>query len=183
MLLSGLNIPNSLTLLRILLTPLFVGIVLYNHYRLAFWTFVAGGVSDALDGAIARLLNQRTSMGTLLDPIADKIFLSSAVTVVAVMGMVPAWIAIALVSRDIIVISGVVLLKWVDTPIPIRPHLWGKLTTLSEIFYLFLVLLRQSGYAHPGRLDLVGVLTVLLAVVSGVFYVVQGLRWFQKYKS
>ncbi|MHB1606492.1 MAG: CDP-alcohol phosphatidyltransferase family protein [Leptospirales bacterium] len=182
MLLSGLNIPNTLTLLRILLTPFFVGIVLYAHYKLAFWTFVVGGVSDALDGAIARLLNQRTALGMILDPIADKIFLSSAVTVVAVTGMVPTWIAIALVSRDIIVISGVVLLKWVETPIPIRPHLWGKMTTLLEIFYLFLVLLGQSGYAHPVRLDMVGVMTVLLAMISGVFYVCLGLSWFQKYK-
>lgn len=182
MLLSGLNIPNALTVFRILLTPIFLGIVLYEHYRLAFWTFVLGGVSDALDGAIARLLNQRTSLGTILDPIADKIFLSSAVTVIAVMGMVPVWIAIALVSRDVIVISGVVLLQWVGTPIPIRPHFWGKMTTLFEILYLFLVLLRQSGYAQLGSLDLVGVLTVSLAIVSGVFYVGLGLSWFQKYK-
>ncbi|MHB1286247.1 MAG: CDP-alcohol phosphatidyltransferase family protein [Leptospirales bacterium] len=182
MLLPGLNIPNSLTLLRILMTPLFVGIVLYNQYKLALWTFFVGAVSDALDGAIARLLNQRTPLGTLLDPVADKIFLSAAVTVIAVTGMVPAWIAIALVSRDIIVISGVVLLKWVETPIPIRPHFWGKLTTLFEIFYLFSVLLRQAGYSYPGHLDLIGVLTVLLAFVSGGIYVFQGLSWFQKYK-
>jgi cardiolipin synthase len=183
MILPKLNLPNLLTLLRILMTPVFVGVILYGMHRLAFWIFMAGGISDALDGAIARLLNQKTMLGTMLDPIADKIFLSSAVTVTAFTGMVPLWVAIALVSRDIIVVSGVVLLKWVDTPIPIRPHFWGKVTTLSEIVYLFLVLLGYAGYGKTTWIDPVGDLAVGLAVVSGVFYVSRGVAWFQAHKS
>ena len=103
---SSINLPNSLTLFRIFLTPFLVAVLLYGRDRLAFWTFVIGGVSDAMDGAIARLLNQKTMMGTILDPVADKIFLSATVTVMSVIGYVPAWVAIALVSRDLIVISG-----------------------------------------------------------------------------
>lgn len=183
MFVSRLNIPNALTLFRILLTPVFVGVVLYGKHRLAFWIFMTGGFSDALDGALARILNQKTMLGTLLDPIADKIFLSSAVTVTAFTGMVPLWIAIVLVSRDIIVVSGVVLLKWVDTPIPIRPHFWGKVTTLSEIIYLFLVLLKYAGYSRSSWIAPIGDLAVGLAVVSGVFYVSRGIAWFQVHKS
>ncbi|MCL4461363.1 MAG: CDP-alcohol phosphatidyltransferase family protein [Nitrospirae bacterium] len=174
-----INLPNSLTLLRIFLTPFLVAVLLYGKNRLAFWTFVVGGISDAMDGAIARLLNQKTMMGTILDPVADKIFLSATVTVMSVVGIVPAWVAIALVSRDLIVILGVFLLKWVETPIPIRPHLWGKVTTLIEILYLFLVLMGNAGYGTPGHLEAIAVMTVILAILSGVFYVYQGIRWFQ----
>ena len=176
---SSINLPNSLTLFRIFLTPFLIAVLLYGRDRLAFWTFVIGGVSDAMDGAIARLLNQKTMMGTILDPVADKIFLSATVTVMSVIGYVPAWVAIALVSRDLIVISGVFLLKWVETPIPIRPHLWGKVTTLIEILYLFLVLLGKAGYGHSGHLGSIAVITVIMAIMSGVFYVHQGIRWFQ----
>ncbi|MHB1925795.1 MAG: CDP-alcohol phosphatidyltransferase family protein [Leptospirillum sp.] len=180
---SSINLPNILTLFRIFLTPFLVAVLLYGKDRVAFWTFVAGGVSDAMDGAIARLLNQKTVMGTILDPVADKIFLSATATVMAVVSFIPVWVAIALVSRDLIVISGVFLLKWVETPIPIRPHLWGKVTTLTEILYLFLVLMGNAGYGHPAHMEEISYITVTLAVLSGIFYVHQGIRWFQNHSK
>lgn len=142
-----------------------------------------GSLSDALDGMMARLLGQKTDLGRFLDPAADKILLSTTLLTLVVLGKIPVWIAIALVSRDMIIVFGVVVLRLVDTPIPINPTGLGKLSTTLEMIYLFLVLSGLAGYAHISGVELIGDFAVVLSLISGGYYVSQGFLWYQHYRE
>jgi cardiolipin synthase len=180
---QGVNLPNSLTVFRIFLAPFLLGLIVYGKMREAFWCFLIGSISDALDGLMARLLGQKTDLGRFLDPAADKILLSTTLLTLAVLEKVPVWISIALVSRDVIIVFGFVVLRLVDTPIPINPTRLGKLSTTLEMIYLFLVLSGLAGYAHVSETGYFGDLAVALSLVSGGYYISQGFMWYQHYKE
>ena len=136
-----MTVPNALTLLRILAIPFFAIAVWYGHLWHALVLFVAAGLTDLLDGWIARAFNQRSRLGAILDPAADKLLMTTAFILMALPKdhlrlPIPAWVAILAISRDV-VISLVALVAWVkDEHLDQRPSLLGKVTTGAEIVAL-----------------------------------------------
>ena len=136
-----MNIPNSLTILRILLIPVYIGFMTYGSYGFALLTLLVAGLTDAIDGHLARKLNQRTRLGTLLDPLADKLLLTSSFISLAMLHLVPSWLVILVVSRDIILLLGTVVAHVTSTPINVTPTFLGKGTTLLQLSYVLLIVL------------------------------------------
>ena len=171
-----MNLPNSLTVLRIILIPFFVGFLIYGHYGLALLTLIVAGITDILDGVIARMANQRTKLGAYLDPLADKLLLTSAFVTLAILHLVPIWVAIVVLSRDLIIVAGTLLLYITETPLEVVPTVLGKGATLAQLLYLALALVFV--YLQRDRALLIPLLAVMLVltVVSGLQYVYRGIR-------
>lgn len=171
-----MNLPNSLTVLRILLIPFFVGFLIYGHYGWALSTLILAGLTDILDGVIARLANQRTKLGSYLDPLADKLLLTSAFVTLAILHVVPIWAAIAILSRDLIIVAGTLLLYVTETPIEVVPTVVGKGATLTQLLYLALALLFIfRGWDTHVLMPLLA-LMLILTTASGLHYVARGIR-------
>jgi len=171
-----MNLPNSLTMLRILLIPFFIGFLTYERYDWALGALLIAGVTDVLDGVIARLADQRTKLGAYLDPLADKMLLTSAFVTLSVLHLVPVWIAIVVVSRDLIIVAGTLLLHVTQTPLEVIPTALGKGTTLVQLSYLVLVLILIYRHEEVGQLLPLLVLMLTLTIVSGLQYVYRGIR-------
>src|SRR5207244_8705519 len=109
------------------------------------------GVTDILDGVIARMANQRTKLGAYLDPLADKLLLTSSFVTLSILHLVPGWVAIVVVSRDLIIVAGTLLLHLTQTPLEVAPPALGKGTQLDKLCYLVLalVLIEFQKYVHP----------------------------------
>lgn len=173
-----MNLPNSLTVLRILLVPFFVGFLLYGQYGWALVTLVVAGVTDVLDGVIARMANQRTKLGAYLDPLADKLLLTSAFVTLSVLHLVPGWVAIVVLSRDLILVAGTLLLHVTQTPIEVVPTILGKGTTLLQLSYLVLALVLVYRQQDVDVLLPLLAFMLVLTVISGLHYVYRGIRAF-----
>lgn len=134
------TVPNELTFLRLAFLPFFIIAIQYENYVGALGVLVAAGLSDALDGLLARKLNQRTALGAYLDPIADKLLMSSSYFVLALKGKISWWLAILVLGRDVLLLvaCAVILLTVGYRPFP--PSIWGKLTTFFEVALIVLVL-------------------------------------------
>lgn len=171
-----MNLPNSLTVFRIILIPFFVGFLIYGRYGSALLALIVAGITDILDGVIARMANQRTKLGAHLDPLADKLLLTSAFVTLSILHVVPIWAAIIVLSRDLIIVAGTLLLYVTETPLEIVPTVLGKATTLAQLLYLTLVLVFI--YLQWTKDSLVPLLMVMLVltVVSGLQYVYRGIR-------
>lgn len=135
--------PNFLTLPRICLAPLLVSVILDHRYGLAFALFVVAGLTDALDGAMARLLHQRTMLGQYLDPVADKLLLSTLFLVLTHMGLIPLNITVLVFSRDVSILVVSAILFAATGRREFRPSLLGKANTLTQISTVAVVLLYQ----------------------------------------
>lgn len=171
-----INIPNTLTVIRILLTPLFVICLLREMFIPALLVFAFAGISDGLDGFIARYFNQRTVLGAYLDPVADKLLLMSAFICLAILHVIPEWLTVLVLSRDIVILIGIVSLKIFDIAVEIKPSIVSKLTTFSQLLTVFVVLLNpgKNGFAH---LDLALFwVTAALTIASGLHYTYVGLK-------
>jgi cardiolipin synthase (CMP-forming) len=168
-----LTIPNFITLVRFLLVPAVVFALLTNEVRWAFAGFVAAAVSDGVDGFIARQFNQRSELGAYLDPIADKLLLVSVFVVLGYMGHLPLWLVVAAVSRDGLIVGGVLLSAIMGQPVAMKPLFVSKANTLVQLVLAALVLADLSfsfslGPIYPGLVYLSGLLTV----ASGAAYLV-----------
>ena len=163
-----MNIPNTLTLGRIVLVPLVVWLIVTHEMTAAFLLFLLAGFSDAADGYLAKRFQWRTELGAYLDPIADKLLLMSIYVTLGFSNHLPAWLVIAVVSRDILII-GAFLLSWVlSRPVPIHPLLVSKLNTFAQILLAGLVLAELGLGLGLDRLVLflipvTGALTILSA--------------------
>ena len=134
-----LNLPNLITLGRLLCVPLAIWLILGERYGFAFWVFVAAGVSDALDGWIAKRWDQRTPLGALLDPIADKALLAAVYITLGFAGELPHWLVILVVLRDLLIVGGYLLSRGVNPP---EPLFISKVNTLVQIALVGFVLAR-----------------------------------------
>jgi cardiolipin synthase len=132
--------PNLLTLMRLFIIPFLIIEILDGHYAGAFALFVLAGISDALDGLLARMLSQRTTLGQYLDPIADKLLLSTLFVVLTHVGLMPRYVTVLVFSRDLGILLISTLLFATGTLRDFRPSLFGKLNTLAQIFALIAVL-------------------------------------------
>ena len=169
-----MNLPNSLTILRILLIPVFIGFLLYERYEYSLAVLLLAGLTDGLDGTIARVANQRTRLGAYLDPVADKLLLTSGFVTLSVLHLVPSWIAIVVVSRDMMLMTGTLLARLTESQLDISPTLLGKGTTLVQLSYLILVVLLTSRQMDPRLIQPLLYLMVCVTVMSGFHYLYRG---------
>lgn len=170
------NIPNGLTILRILCVPVFVNMIIYERFGYALVIFLIAALTDGLDGLIARMTNQRSRFGTYLDPLADKVLLVSAFVTLSVFQLVPIWLATIVVSRDLIVAFGTLLLHLLDVEIDITPSWLGKFTTVAQIGYVVIIVAIVS-FSWPDEfLAPVALFVGLVTMVSGFLYIFRGVR-------
>ncbi len=134
------NLPNLITLSRILMIPFFVNFLVYKYYGYAFAIFLLAGISDGLDGFIARSSKQKTKLGTFLDPMADKLLLTTSFITLTIIHLIPVWITIIVISRDVIIIIGALMLILFQDELNVSPSFTGKATTLFQILYIVLLL-------------------------------------------
>jgi len=174
--LSYLNIPNALTTLRIILIPVFVGALVYKKNDYALIIFIFAAVTDFFDGLIARMRNQQTKLGGFLDPVADKFLLVTTFVLFAVYGLVPKWLSITVISRDIIIVTGWLMLYLISHRTRIEPTILGKLANAFQLILLAYILLelnlRDAGLPEP---DILIIITAVLTVSSGIHYIYRGL--------
>jgi cardiolipin synthase len=167
------TIPNFITIGRLFLVPLTIWLIVSDEPVAAFWVFVIAGVSDGVDGFIARQFNQRSDLGAYLDPIADKALLVSIYVVFSILGELPVWLAILVVSRDVLIVGGVVLSWMMEQPIEMRPRGISKANTVAQILLASIVLADQAFSPDFGGLTtlLVGVVGLLTIASAGVYVV------------
>ena len=172
-----MSIPNIITLGRILLVPIIVWAIASSQMEIAFAIFIVAGVSDAVDGFLAKRFNMTSELGALLDPLADKALLVSIYIALGIWGAVPRWIVILVVSRDIMIISGFMVSWVVAKPMPVRPHPVSKANTAAQIVLATLVLAERAfGFdASLAEKILIG-LVVVLTLLSMGFYLAEWLR-------
>ncbi len=166
------TVPNQITFLRLGFLPFFLILMSYEKYRWALLVLVVAGLSDGIDGLLARSLNQRSALGAYLDPIADKLLLSSSFIVLAFKQQLAWWLTILVLSRDILILTVAAVILLVSGYRPFPPSLLGKLTTATQILLVFALVL---GAAYPSeRLTtfnhaLIYMVTAI-TVVSGFHY-------------
>lgn len=172
----GLNIPNLISLGRLLLVPLAISLILEGSYWAAFWVFVIAGASDALDGFIAKRFDRRTRLGALLDPLADKVLLVSVYVTLGIAGQLWAWLVVLVVFRDVMIIGGFLLIQALAAaPKPFHPLFVSKVNTGVQVALVGYVLARRGLGFGPGFMDAaLGIAVALTTIVSGLTYLV---RW------
>lgn len=173
-----LTLPNLITLARLAAVPATIWLILNHRLDIAFLLFVAAGVSDALDGWLARYTNSRTAIGALLDPVADKALLVSVYVTLAAMGVLPDWLAILVVFRDLVIVGGLLILWMLGARTAIKPLYVSKLNTAMQLVLAAFALFHAGFGAelHTALLVLVW-LTAATTLWSGLAYVVAAARW------
>lgn len=170
-----MNLPNLITLGRLLCVPLAVWLVLANQLAAAFWLFVAAGLSDAIDGFIAKRFDQRSRLGALLDPLADKALLVSMYVTLGIDGDLPNWLVILVVFRDVLIIGGFLLVSALAQSMRWEPLAVSKLNTALQIGLIALVLARLGlGMTDFGIAKGLVYAVAATTVISGGGYLV---RW------
>ncbi|KIZ42749.1 MULTISPECIES: CDP-alcohol phosphatidyltransferase family protein [Rhodopseudomonas] len=172
-----MSIPNIITLGRILLVPVIVWAIASNEMEIAFGVFIVAGVSDAVDGFLAKRFNMASELGALLDPLADKALLVSIYIALGIWGAIPRWIVILVVSRDIMIV-GAVLISWLfGKPIPMKPLMVSKLNTAAQVAFAATVLAALSFGFEWGPYDVIMMgFVAALTLVSVSFYLVEWMR-------
>ncbi len=139
-----MNLPNILTVGRLCLVPFIILMIQQSEWTAAFAIFVLAGLTDAIDGFIARHFNQHTALGAYLDPLADKALLISIYVTLAIGGILPSWLAILVVSRDVMIMGAVVVSRLLDNPVEISPILVSKANTFAQIALAAVILGAQA---------------------------------------
>jgi len=158
-----MTLPNCITIARFLAIPFILYFMLTDQLRAAFGVFLVAGLSDAVDGAIARHFRQRSVLGAWLDPMADKLLLVSVYIVLAYLAVVPLWLVILVVFRDLAIGTGVLLTFIMHRPVTIAPLFVSKLNTTAQIVLAVAALANQSLLVVPGWL-----LTSLVWITAGL---------------
>jgi len=177
------NIPNALTLIRILLTPLFAICLIRHLLESALVVFAVAAVTDGLDGFVARVFRQKTTLGAYLDPAADKLLLATAFVTLAIQGMIPSWLTVIVMSRDLLILLGVALLNIMHREFVARPAFLSKMTTVAQLATVCSVLL---GFQVPKVVQIQEPLfwfTAAMTTISGLQYIYRGLNILQEEPS
>jgi cardiolipin synthase (CMP-forming) len=173
---ARLTIPNLITLFRIILTPLLIIFLIQGNYRKALAVFILAGVSDLADGLIARTWQQKSRLGSYLDPLADKILMSASFVTLSIYHQIPSWLTVVVLSRDVALAMGVVVFQLADIPLRIRPSLAGKWTTTFQLITVGFVLLNKIWAFPPLALPIFFWITGILTTVSGLQYFYRGIK-------
>ena len=169
-----MNLANRITITRIILTPLFIAAVVYGRMDIALILFTAAVISDGLDGFVARSMHQKTAIGTILDPVADKILIISAFICLTLTKSIPEglrlppYVPIIVISRDAIIILGSMLIHVVKGEVKISPSFWGKFTTFFQMMTVVSILIKFKYSCYIWNA------AAILTVISGVDYMLKG---------
>lgn len=177
------NLPNFITLLRIGAIPVFLILLVDERYTEALLVFILAGITDSLDGLLARWLDARTTLGAFIDPLADKLLLVSSFVILAFLGDIPRWLAVLVIMRDVIILIGYSVLFFVTGhAIEVRPTLIGKASTFFQLLTVImaLVALHNVAWQIPLLRDASEILAGATVTVSGLQYLSRALRWFNK---
>ena len=173
----SLSIPNLITLARILLVPVIVWAIASNQMQIAFALFLVAWLSDLVDGFLAKRFGMATELGAYLDPLADKAMIVSIYIALGIADVIPRWLVILVVSRDIMIVAAIVLSWVVDKPVKLKPLTISKLNTVAQIVLALLVLASLSiGFDAGLAIQAVTLLVALLTLLSVAFYVAAWVR-------
>lgn len=178
-----INIPNSLTLVRVLLTPVFAICLIKHLLGSALTIFAIAAVTDGLDGLVARVFRQKTRLGAFLDPAADKLLLATAFVTLAIQGMMPSWVTVIVMTRDVLILFGVVLLNIMGREFEAKPSILSKITTVVQLATVLSVLV---GFHEPKVGQIQSPLfwsTAAMTTISGLQYIYRGLNIMQENSS
>ena len=178
-----MNLPNLLSLLRILLIPVFVIMIMDKFFGWALITFAIAGITDGLDGLIARVTHQRTELGAYLDPIADKLLLTAAFVTLAIIDIIPNWFTVIVITRDVIILLGFFVLILTNHRPKIRPTLVSKVTTGFQTSTILLVLLTGYNPVFNSLCTIAIYGATLFTILSGAHYIYFGTRILNEKKS
>jgi cardiolipin synthase len=178
-----MTIPNVLTFIRILLTPLLMWFLVQGELNHALVVFFIAGMTDGLDGLIARLLHQKSRFGAILDPLADKFLLVSSFLLLGYVGLIPTWLVLIAIARDVVIVLGTMMLFAFRYQIEIRPTILGKLTTLLQLLSVLLALSSELISVAGWIKTLVFASTAIFSVATGIQYVRKGISAMQSQVS
>ncbi len=171
-----MNIPNLLTLFRIVASFAVLYYGVRNEWTLAFPIFCIAALTDMIDGAVARLLHQRTRLGSFLDPMADKLLMFFSFVALTLGHFLPLPLTILVIARDLLISAGILILKIKKIPMIYRPTTLSKMTTLSQIILVFTAMLMTRGVAPPFPIRFAVVVTALLTFTTALQYLRIGLK-------
>ena len=166
-----MTIPNLISIFRILLVPIFLVFIINNRFLAGLMVFVLAGLSDAADGMVARLFNQKSRLGSYLDPLADKCLLVAAFVCLATMHIIPIWLMGLVITRDILILLGASILFLKNGVYTVKPSVWGKATTFFQLTTVFLVLVEKHFHLFSQYVYIVYGATGTLTVISGLLYI------------
>jgi cardiolipin synthase len=166
-----MTVPNLITMIRIILTPVFVIYLIQDEFFSALVVFVLCGLSDGLDGMVARLFNQKSRLGAYLDPLADKIILATGFVVLSARGLTPSWLAVTVIARDVLILLGVVVMTLNRVDVMIRPSLLSKITTCLQFITLIAVMSRSHLTLPGGLYPALLYATAFFTIASGLHYI------------
>ncbi|MBP1723538.1 MAG: CDP-alcohol phosphatidyltransferase family protein [Deltaproteobacteria bacterium] len=178
-----LNLPNLFSLARIVLLFPFIHLLLNGRYGYALAVGFAAGLTDLLDGALARRLRQQTVLGTFLDPAADKLFMTASFITLASAGLLPVWLALLVIGRDVMIVLGVILLRLLSFPLEARPSMASKVTTALQLLTIGAPILALSLYPIPWLAEILIVACAAGTIISGAQYIGRGVQTLRKGKS
>jgi len=166
-----LSIPNLITLARILLVPVVVWAIASNQMLFAFLLFAAAGISDAVDGFLAKRFGMTSQLGAFLDPLADKVLIVSIYVSLGIVDALPRWLVILVVSRDLLIVGGIIFSWIVNKPVSVKPHMVSKINTAVQLLLVGLVLAALGFGFDPGWLmSLTIALVAALTLASVAIY-------------
>lgn len=171
-----MNLANKISIARIILIPFFIASIVYARLDIALIIFIFAVISDGADGFIARTLDQKTELGTMLDPLADKLLLLSAYVCLSLVNTIPSWlkmppyVPIIIISRDVIIVMGSIVIYLIRGELNISPSAVGKITTFFQMITIVSVL-AQYKYSN-----IVWNTAIILTIISGIDYIIKGSR-------
>ncbi len=170
------SLPNLITLARLLAVPVMVWLIVSGQWTAAFWLFVGAGISDGVDGYIAKRFDAESVLGSYLDPIADKVMLVCVFITLGIADEISAWLVIIIVSRDALIVGGTLLSQIVERPIKMKPLFVSKINTVAQIV-LAAVALANLGLGWPdiGQVMALEYTVAATTLASGALYLVQWL--------
>jgi cardiolipin synthase len=171
-----MTVPNFITAIRIILTPIFLVYLINDLIISALVVFILAGVSDGLDGLIARVFRQKTRIGAYLDPLADKLLLITAFMALAIKGEIPSWLTAAVISRDVLIMLGVMVLFLNGVSFAMKPSIISKMTTCAQLATVFMVLVNAEYFVFSQILVFAFFITGGVTIASGLDYM---RHWFK----
>ena len=172
-----MNVPNLISLGRLASVPVAVWLILNGHYGWAFWLFVVAGISDAVDGFVAKQFGQETVIGKYLDPLADKALLASVFITLGHAGHMPLWLVIVVISRDVMILAGALIGLMLTDRYAVQPMLPSKVNTVAQIVYAGLVLANLGvAFKDYGATEIMGYVVAATTLLSLGVYISWWLR-------
>lgn len=178
---TAMSLPNLITIARLLSVPLIVSLILSHQLMLAFVFFTLAGLSDALDGFLARIFKSRTTLGAYLDPIADKALLVSVFAALGHTGLAEIWVVVLIIFRDVLIVGGIILLFLFRNTVEMKPLMISKVNTVVQLIYALFLLAEGDALFNISYLSvLLGYIAAFTTVISGFVYIRLAFKYFNK---